>query len=172
MGRSLRAVVLILILVGCGGGSPDALPVGFVNQTQHSDSELWAIWKAAQQNLAKQIDLNPLQRSFQNAPADVRPGDPRALQVVPHQLRVAGQPDVSSRVLLAATGVYRSDPTGMIACPQPCNVHYATAYSLYQRQLTRYAASWEFQGDNFAFILQYEFENQILNALGYSMQWR
>jgi hypothetical protein len=38
--------------------------------------------------------------------------------------------------------------------------------------VTRYAASWEFQGDNFSLILQYEFENQILAELGYSLRWR
>ncbi len=74
--------------------------------------------------------------------------------------------------LLAATNIYRADPTGLIACPQPCNVRYAAAYSLFPHEVTRYAASWEFQGDNFSLILQYEFENQILAELGYSLRWR
>ena len=60
----------------------------------------------------------------------------------------------------------------LIACSQPCNVGYAAAYSRYRPQLTRFAASWEFQGDNFSLILQYEFENHILAALGYDMTWR
>jgi hypothetical protein len=60
----------------------------------------------------------------------------------------------------------------MIACPQLCNVHYAAAYSLYRPPLTSYAASWEFKGNNFSQLLEYEFENQILNALGYDMRWR
>jgi hypothetical protein len=74
--------------------------------------------------------------------------------------------------LLAQTGVYRADPTGLIACPQPCNVRYATAYSRYAPPRTKYAASWEPQSDNFKLILQYEFENYILSALGYDMRWR
>jgi hypothetical protein len=91
---------------------------------------------------------------------------------MPHQLRVAAEPDVASGTLLGATGLERPDPTGMIAGPQPCNVRYAAAYSFYSRDLTRYAASWEDQGDSFTFVLQYEFENQILAALGYSLKWR
>jgi hypothetical protein len=170
--RTVCTLVLTVFLAGCGGGLPHALPVGFINQTQHSNADLWAIWKAAQQSLAQQVDLNPLQRSLYNAPADIRPGDARALEVMPHQLLVGAAPDVSSSVLLAATGVYRPDPTGLIACPQPCNVRYAAAYSLYASQLTKYAASWEFQGSNLTPILQYEFENQILAALGYDLAWR
>jgi hypothetical protein len=172
MGRSLRAVILFLLLVGCSGNSPDVIPPGLLNQTQHSDADLWTVWRAAQQSVARQVDLNPLQRFFDDAPPDIRPGDPRALRTLPHQLRVAPEPDVASSVLLAATGVSRADPTGMIACPPPCNVRYATAYSRYERPVTRYAASWEFAGDNFSVILQYEFENQILYLLGYNMRWR
>ena len=75
-------------------------------------------------------------------------------------------------MFLAATGEQRANPTGLIACPQPCNVRYATAYSLYRPELTKYAASWEFVGDNFNVILKYEFENHILSTLGYNMTWR
>jgi hypothetical protein len=60
----------------------------------------------------------------------------------------------------------------MIACPAPCNVRYAVAYSFYNRDLTHYAASWEEQGDSSSFVLEHEFENQILAALGYSLRWR
>jgi len=172
MGRSLRAVLLTIALLGCGGGSPDTLPVGFVNQTRHSDADLWAIWKTAQLSVAQRIDLNPVQRSSSKVPPDMLPGDVRALTLEPHQLLVAAEPDVSSEVLFAETGVRRADPTGMIACPQPCNVRYSTAYSRYQPPLTRYAASWEFAGGNFSDILEYEFENHILSALGYDMRWR
>lgn len=170
MRRNFWKCVLGLALLGCGG--PPALRVGFINQTRHSDSDLWALWKAAQENLAQQVDLNPLQRSSSGAPADIRPGDPRALEVMPRQLRVSSEPDVTASVLLAATGLERPVPTGLIACPTPCNVRYAAAYSFYRLDLTRYAASWENQGDSFSFVLEYEFENQILAALGYSLRWR
>ena len=86
--------------------------------------------------------------------------------------KVSAEPDVTALDLLVATGMERSDPTGMIACPEPCNVRYAAAYSFYSRDLTRYAASWEEQGDSFSFVLEHEFENQILAALGYSLRWR
>ena len=81
-------------------------------------------------------------------------------------------PDIASRVLLAATAMEQDNPTGIIACPQPSNVRYAAAYSVYSRNLTPYAASWEDQGASFTFVLEYEFENQILASLGYSLKWR
>ena len=74
--------------------------------------------------------------------------------------------------LLALTGTIRADPTGLIACPQPCNVRYAAAYSVYAQPAVKYAASWEAHQDSFAPMLQYEFENHILFALGYDVQWR
>lgn len=169
--RNPWKLMLLLVLLGCGG-RPDPGPAGFRNQTLHSDAELWVIWKAAQETVAQDVDLNPLQRSVSGAPADIRPGDAGALTILPHQLRVSAEPDVSADVLLAATGLERPDPTGMIACPQPCNVRYAAAYTLYGKNLTRYAASWEGQGASFTFMLEYEFENQILAALGYSLKWR
>ena len=172
MGWSLRTLILTMVLVGCGGGASDVLPIGFVNQTRHSVAELWTIWKTAQQRLAKKIDLNPLQRSLPGVIADIRPGDSRVLRQAPHQIRVARAPDVASGTLFGATGVLRTDPTGLIACPQPCNVRYAAAFSKYDLRLTKYAESREFEGDNFAIILEYEFENQILSGLGYEMRWR
>ena len=169
----IAALSLAAWLAGCSSSLPGATPpLGFANQTRHSDQDLWTIWQAAQQNINRQIDLNPLQRSLYGAEPDVAPGDSRALGVQPHQLKVAAQPDVSSAELLAHAGLSRPDPTGLISCPQPCNVRYAAAYSFHQPELTRYAQSWEDEGDNFSQILQYEFENQILAALGYSLRWR
>lgn len=170
MGKPLRATLLTIILLGCGGGSNNPT-AGFINQTQHTDAELWAIWSAAQQSLAQQIDLNPVQQTVSGANADILPGDPRALSVMPEQLTVAPEPDVSSAALFAATGIRRTDPTGMIACPSPCNVQYTPAYSRYSPEITHYAASWEWTS-GFSPLLQYEFENQILFALGYDMTWR
>ncbi|OLB83448.1 MAG: hypothetical protein AUI17_08415 [Acidobacteriales bacterium 13_2_20CM_2_55_5] len=102
----------------------------------------------------------------------MRQGDSRAFREAPHQIGAAREPDVTSATLFGTTGVLRMDPTGLIACPQPCNVRYAAAFSKYDLHLTRYAESWEFEGDNFAILLEYEFENQILSALGYNMSWR
>lgn len=172
MGRGLRVLALTVILLGCGGRSPELQAAGFINQTSHTDAALWTIWVTAQQNLASEVDLNPVQQSTANAPPEVLPGDARALTTKPYQLLVAAEPDVSSQALFAATGIRRSAPTGMIACPHPCDVSYTTAYSRYQPSLTKFAASWEFTGSNFNAILQYEFENQILFALGYDMRWR
>ena len=170
MDRSRAAIILTIVLVGCG--SPAGPLVGFVNQTQHSNADLWAIWKRAQDKIAQRVDLNPVQRFLNQAPADIRAGDSRALSVVPRQVQVASEPDVLSTALFAATGNYRADPTGLIACPAPCSLRYAAAYSSYQPRLTKYAASWELQDDNFGIVLEYEFENQILTELGYDMKWR
>ncbi len=175
MGRRLRAMLLVTVLfTGCGGrtASAPAPAIGFVNQTLHSDAQLWSLWKAAQQNLSQQVDLNPLQRTLANAPAQILPGDPRVWNVSPRQLSVSSQADISASAFYAATGASRPDPTGLISCPQPCNVNYAPAYSLYAQPVSRYAASWEFQGSSFDVLLQYEFENQILHVLGYDMTWR
>ena len=77
MRRPLRALVLtILLLEGCGGSNP----ARFINQTRHSDAEWWALWKAAQQNLSQQIDLNPLQRTLARVPAQMLPGDARGME--------------------------------------------------------------------------------------------
>jgi len=171
MRRKLRLLMLCVVLFGDCGGNP-APASGFVNHTQHSDAQLWALWRAAQQALSQQIDLNPLQRTETDASANILPGDQRAWDVQPKQIEVSSALDVASAVLYAATGASRADPTGLISCPAPCNVNYAPAYSLYSHAVSRYAASWEFSGNNFAVLVEYEFENHILNALGYDMRWR
>jgi hypothetical protein len=172
--RAVRACALPLLLlsflVNCGGRPLPAAP--FVNQTRHSDLQLLALWKAAQENLSQEVDLNPLERVFTGAPPKLLPGDPRVWNIFPEQLVVASESDTSSTQLYAATGDQRPDPTGLIPCPQPCNVHYAPAYSRFQKPITRYAASWEQSESNFEYLLTYEFENQILSKLGYDMKWR
>jgi hypothetical protein len=96
--------LMILLLEGCGGSNP----ARFINQTRHSDAELWALWKAAQQNLAQQIDLNPLQRTLANVPPQIFPGDPRVWKAWPRQLTVSSRLDVSSTALFTATGMSRA----------------------------------------------------------------
>ena len=142
MVRRIVVVLLGAIVATACGGLPE-LPIGFVNETHHTDARLWALWKTARQNLSQQIDLNPLEQVVQNATPAIRAGDPRVWNVLPRQLVVGAQTDISSAVFYTATGDLRPDPTGLIACPQPCNVPYAAAYSLFQKPITRYAASWE-----------------------------
>ena len=167
-GMKVLWVTPVLLLLNCGNQPP----VGFVNQTRHPDAALWTIWRAAQRSVAQEIDLNPVQQSTARTSPQILPGDPRALTVMPHQLTVTPEPDVSSAAFFVATGKHRADPTGMIPCPQPCNVRYATAYSAYRPELTNYAASRESSDSNFDAILQYEFENHILFSLGYDLRWR
>ena len=163
---------MLVVMLGCGGGSPSAPVAGFLNRTKHTDTELWAIWKTAQQSVAASIDVNPLQTATLGIPPKILAGDERALNILPHGLLVALEADVSSSALRAATGENRPDPTGLIPCPQPCNVKFAPAYSKYRPDSSEYAASWEFNGNSFNLLLEYEFENQILYALGYDMSWR
>jgi hypothetical protein len=174
MSKKATALLLsVIFMIACGGRPSDSSPTAsFINNTQHSDAQLQALWNAAQQTLSQHIDLNPLQRELYNSVPNIVSGDPRVWSTSPRQLSVASQPDVSSPTLLEATGMVRPDPTGLISCPQPCNVHYAPAYSLYAQHSTRYAASWESSDSNFDALLQYEFENQILHALGYDTTWR
>ena len=163
-------ILLVLVLVGCGGrATPRA---GFINHTRHSDAELASLWKSAQQNLSQRIDLNPLEQELNNAAPQIVSGDARVWTVSPRQLVVSSQADVSSAAFYLATGTTRPDPTGLISCPQPCNVNYAPAYSLYSQPATRYAAAWESSSNNFDVLVEYEFENHILNALGYDTRWR
>lgn len=171
MARAFRVFLVFLLFVSCGGGTLES-PAGFVNHTQHRDAELWVIWQAAQQSVAAGIDLNPLQQTLSGAAPHLVPGDMRALRIQPHQLLVAAVPDVSANALLSATGVQRADPTGLIACPQPCNVRFAPAYSFYIQPVTKYASSWDGSDASFTSLVQYEFENHILYALGYDLRWR
>jgi hypothetical protein len=175
-GLHLRAWIVVIacvLLSGCGNSQkPENTDIGFVNLTQHSDAQLWSLWKAAQQSVSQHIDLNPLEQQLSNATPQMLAGDARALNVSPRQVVVSAQADISAATLYAATGTMHPDPTGLIACPQPCNVDYAPAYSLYAHPTTRYAASWEFEGNNFDQLVEYEFENQILSVLGYDTRWR
>lgn len=163
---------MILGQPGCGGRSE--LAIGFVNRTRRTSAVvLMACWSTAQRAVATKIDLNPIGRLHGEPPVYL-PGDPRAYDVPPRQITVAALPDVSSRELQAATGVYRPDPTGFILCPAPCNVTYDSSYTRFDQRYVAYAASWEFAVDPQAFpqILEYEFESQILYWLGYNVSKR
>jgi hypothetical protein len=55
-GRSLLGVIVVgsMLLAACGGTpttSPSAA-TGFINNTQHTDAQLWVLWHAAQQALS------------------------------------------------------------------------------------------------------------------------
>jgi len=77
------------------GAHSDA-PTTFINQTHHGDAKLLAIWRAAQQNLSHEIDLNPLEQVFTGAAPRILPGDSPVWNVSPRRLVVASQADVSS----------------------------------------------------------------------------
>jgi hypothetical protein len=174
--RLVRLLILTVLVLGQPGCSTsyNELPIGFVNLTRmSSDTYLMSRWHNAQRAVAAQVDLNPIGR-LRGEPAHSLPGDARALNIPPRQIAVQAVPDVSSQQLLAATGVLRSDPTGFVLCPPPCNVTYDSSYTIFGRRYVAYAASWEFAKDPqvFAQILEYEFQSQILYRLGYDVSER
>jgi hypothetical protein len=160
--------LLIVVLMGCGA----ARPVGFVNETAiHSDAQLMVLWRQAQRNLSQEIYLTPIQHLLYGTREDLLPGDPRALNVAPRMITVRAVPDLTSAQLLAY-GMDRPQPTGMIACPQPCDDRVGAAFSTPVQYRTHVAASWEHDETEWEFIMVWEFENHILYGLGYDTYWR
>ena len=65
MGKLAVLIIGTLVMTACGARRTDSNPnASFINHTQHSDAQLQALWKIAQQNLSLQIDLNPLRREL------------------------------------------------------------------------------------------------------------
>ena len=164
-------VPITLLLLGCGAARDTSrrdAPIGFINHTQrHSEAYLNSQWAAAQKSIAMEIWINPLDKD-----PKYLPGDPRVYGVQPHQIAVDAVPDVSPDQLFRETGDVRPDPTGLIRYPQGA-FRFVPAYSTPGAN-TEYAASWENSGNptDFSTIIQYEFENHILAALGYDLSRR
>ena len=164
-------VSITLFLLGCGATKDNSrrdVPIGFVNHTQrHSDAYLHGQWAAAQKSIATEIWINPLDENPRYLP-----GDSRAYDVQPHQIEVDAVPDVSPDELFLETGNIRPNPTGLIPYPQTA-FKYVPAYST-PGVNSEYAASWESSSNpaDFPTIIQYEFENHILAALGYDLSRR
>lgn len=174
--RLLRLLMLLALILGQPGCSTsyNELPLGFINLTQRStEAFLMVRWQNAERAVATQIDLNPIGRQH-GQPPHYLPGDARAYSVAPRQIIVQSLPDLSSEELFLAAGIARSDPTGFILCPAPCNVVYDSSYTVFSRRYVAYAASWEFAPDPHIFdqILEYEFQSQILYRLGYDVRER
>jgi hypothetical protein len=161
-------LLLTALLTACGVPRP----VGFLNQTaMHSDAQLMELWGQAQQDLSQGIYLNPIQHLSYGTPEDLLPGDSRALNFAPRMITVRVVPDLTSAQLL----VYGMDlpaPTGMIACPQPCDGRVGAAFSTPPKHRTHVAASRELNEADWDIVIVYEFENHILYGLGYDISWR
>ena len=98
--------VSVVTIAGCGGQLVGTVTAaGFINHTQHSNTQLSALWSAAQQTLSQQVDLNPLEREFYNVAPNILPGDARVWRGSPRQIQVESQADVSLPVLQQATGI-------------------------------------------------------------------
>src|SRR3954471_6243057 len=114
--RAVMRAAIHVVVIGCvlfsGCGSGRDSEVGFINETQHSEAELWSLWKAAQTSLSHQIDLNPLQRQFSGVGPNLLRVNRGALSVSPHQLVISSQPDSSLRLFMrppARTGLIPLD---------------------------------------------------------------
>jgi hypothetical protein len=98
---------VLTILAGCSRTPQELRPVGFVNHTIHSDAQLRTMWTAAQNRLAQEIDLNPLERKVD---PDISYGDASrrsaGTQYPATHLEVAKKRDVSAGLLYSATGVH------------------------------------------------------------------
>ena len=162
------ALLLAVLLASCGSG----LPVGFKNETaMHSDAQLMDSWHQAQQNLSRQVYLNPVQHIVYGVPEVLLPGDSRALKFNPRMITVRVVADLTS-AQLSVYGVDLPAPTGMIVCPQPCDQGVTMAFSSPPRRSTYVAASREHNESEWDYIVVYEFENHILYGLGYDVSWR
>ncbi|MGB7586516.1 MAG: hypothetical protein WBM11_16870 [Terriglobales bacterium] len=129
------------------------------------------LWHQAQQDLSRQIYLNPIQHILYGTPKDLLPGDSRALSFSPRMITVQVAPDLTSAQLLAY-GMDLPAPTGLIICPQPCDQRVAMAFSDPARYRTQVAASREHNEPEWDYIVVYEFESHILYGLGYDVSWR
>jgi hypothetical protein len=122
--------MLCVVLFGGFGGSP-APASGFVNHTQHSDAQLWALGRARPADTLATNRSEPVAAHRERRVSQYFAGRSAGLGGQPRQIEVSSAPDVASAVLYAATGASRADPTGLISCPTPRNVNYAPAYSVY-----------------------------------------
>ncbi len=124
-------------------------------------------WKIAQQTIAnKESDMNPVTRLLiPGTPMQSIPPDPRALGTMPKGVKVIAVPDipVSQLVLRDPAWGRHSDPSGVIDCGAQLLAHACVDI----QTNTVYAAS-----SLIPQALEWEFENVILNSLGYDISGR
>ena len=165
-------MVALIALFFCGCGAvPDSSPpdatVLFINETSASNSALMQQWTTAQQNIAvKPSDMNPVTRLLvPGTPAVTIQQDPRALTVLPRGLKVVAVPDISISQLVLRDPAWgrQSDPSGVIDCGAKLLAHSCVDI----QANTVYSAS-----SLIPQALEWEFENVILNSLGYDVSGR
>jgi hypothetical protein len=176
------ALIALVSSVGCGGGSMGTNSAsnaqcnnsGFSNQTGGlaTDAQLQRIWTDAQTWLATQpIEMNTALVAYEGAPPVYHQADPRAANVQPNCLAVFVVPDTP---LADLPGVFHNgkhkDPTGMFPCPAETDGagQYCAAYTAPDYRSVHIAASLILNPGTTG----WEFENVILQRLGYSCDER
>jgi len=134
----------------------------FVNHSGLSDQQLADIWKQVQQTTATQ--------PFQTGDG-AKPGDPRALTLQPKNLTVTAVPDwkISDLIKIDPAWAKDKDPSGSFAVIDNGLLGYETVAGI---TLCWYKPRIYGAASVMAAVLQWEFQNVILNKLGYSVEGR
>jgi hypothetical protein len=175
----IATLLFAVAFTGCGGSqyapTPSCAATAFDNQTNGgaTESQLQALWRQAQQDLATQpITLNPVTVQMQGGTLQTIAPDSRANGVQPNCIAVIAIPDLTVAELQAENpGValqHNTDPTGIIHCPAGALAKYCHSFTASNNQAAYVSAS---EVLNFG-ATGWEFENIILARLGYSTAGR
>lgn len=134
----------------------------FINDTALTTEQLSQIWSQVQQNTATQ----PIQ---QTTGAGATHADPRALTVEPENLTVVAVPDwsVADLVKIDPAWAGHAVPTGTFAVDTGIEYETVAGITLPWAKPRIYGAA-----SVMAEVLQWEFQNVILNKLGYDVSNR
>lgn len=161
-------IAILLGLTACGGAPKTAAPAA---QDKFSDPQLQTLWEQAQNTLATQmITLNAAYVAEGREAAVVIAPDYRALSVSPAGVSVNPVPDLTVAQLQSenpgAQLQHNTDPTGVIHAPAGSSASYCASYT--QGSAVYVSASLEYS----AGATGYEFQNVILERLGYDVSKR
>jgi hypothetical protein len=135
----------------------------FVNYTALSNAQLQSIWSNAAQQLAtQQIPLN-------TSGGDLQPPDPRALNVLPKNVAVISMPDwsVADLVKIDPAWAGHAVPTGAFAVDTGFDYETVAGITMPWTRPRVYGAT-----SVLANVLVWEFQNVILDKLGYDVSNR
>ncbi len=138
---------------------------GIINYSGVPDATLMQVWQAAQKNLA----TNTFSLSAWGP--DPHPADPRALTIQPRNVTVVAVPDVPIKDLIEIDIAWAkdTDPSKAILMLGNGLLGYETVHGFtcpWARPRVYGAAS------EIAAVCEWEFENIILNKLGYDIEGR
>ncbi len=164
--------LLILPLFGCAGiigkNQMSGCTGGFVDNAGVSLQNLQQQWSTAQGSVARGVVLNALQVTLTGAPPQKSAPNPSALNIQPDCVEVTAVQDapVSQLVQYGIEYANLHDPTGLIICTE-CQPQVVHSYVYVNAPAKVFVAS-----SIASYALEYEFENIILNQLGYDTSER